>query len=359
MSPLPKKAILSLNAYKPNFGLTNIKNQIRLSANENPLGCSPNISKMLRLQDLNRYPPQNSENLIKTISRIHNINKNQIILSNGSDELISVISQAYLNPGDEAIYTEYGFLQFPQSISVSGGIGKIAKDNDFTANVDNIIKLISKKTRIIFLANANNPTGTFINRNEVYRLIENIPKNILLVYDAAYAEYIKDENYVDGRELVKKFENVIMLRTFSKLHGLAALRLGWGYASEKIVNYLMTVRGPFSVNTIAIHAGIIAMEDLNFQKYCYNFNIENMEWMENELNKINVSFKKSSTNFFLMKLEKTNKHSAIELEKFFSSKGILVRNMKVYNLPKYIRVSLGTKVENKYFIKVLKQFMSK
>ena len=359
MSPLPKKAILSISAYKPNFGVAKIKTQIRLSANENPLGCSPNINKNLKLQDLNRYPPQNCENLIKTISSIHNINKKQIILSNGSDELISIISQAYLNPGDEAIYTEFGFLQFPQSISVSGGTGKIAKDKNFRANVDNIIKLVSKKTRVIFLANANNPTGTFINRDEVYRLIENIPKHILIVYDAAYAEYIRDETYVDGKELVKKFENVIMLRTFSKLHGLAALRLGWGYSSEKIVNYLMTVRGPFSVNSVAIQAGIIAMEDLNFQDYCFNYNLESMKWIENELNKINVFFQKSSANFFLMKLDKQNKSSAIELQKFFSSKGILVRNMNVYNLPEYIRVSLGTKVENRYFIEVLKKFISR
>ncbi len=359
MFPLPKKTILSLNPYKPNFGLLKSENQIRLSANENPLGCSPNINKNLTLQDLNRYPPQNSEDLIKTISITHKINKNKIILSNGSDELISIIAQSYLNPGDEAIYTQYGFLQFPQCIAVSGGVGKIARDENFTANVDNILTLLSKKTRIIFLANANNPTGTFLKRDEVYRLVENIPKDVLFVYDAAYAEYIREDSYIDGKELVEKFDNVIMLRTFSKLHGLAALRLGWGYANEKIINYLMTVRGPFSVNAIAIKAGILAMQDLDFQDYCYKFNLENMKWMENELNKIGIVFQKSFANFILLKLDSKDNNSAMELEKFFCSRGILVRNMKVYNLPEFIRVSLGTKNENEYFIKILTEFLSK
>ena len=353
----PKESILNLDAYKPNFGSSNLKKLIRLSANENALGYSPRIDKELKIKNFNRYPPQHSEELIKTISKINNLDQTKLILGNGSDDLISVIAQTFLKPGDEAIYTEYGFLQFPQSITVAGGIKKIAKDINFCVSVDNILNLITDKTRLIFLANANNPTGTFISKSEVYRLINNIPENVLLVYDAAYAEFIRNDDYIDGSELVEKYNNVIMLRTFSKLHGLAGLRLGWGYSDSKIINYLMAVRGPFSVNSIAIEAGIIAMEDIDFQNYCFDFNIKSMKFMEIELHNLGVKFIKSSTNFILINLSDKDKLSAQNAVLFFKKNGVLVREMNVYNLPNYIRVSLGTEEENKYFLKLLKKFI--
>ena len=354
----PKESILNLDAYKPNFGSSNLKKLIRLSANENPLGYSPRIDKELKMKSFNRFPPQHSEELVKTISKIKNLDHNKIILGNGSDDMITIIAQTFLKPGDEAIYTEYGFLQFPQSISVAGGVKKIAKDVNFHVSVDNILKLITDKTRLIFLANANNPTGTFINKNEVYKLIENIPKNILLVYDAAYAEYIRDIDYIDGSELVEKYKNVIMLRTFSKLHGLAGLRLGWGYCSSEIIKYLMAVRGPFSVNSMAIDAGIIAMEDVNFQNFCFDFNLKSMKFMVNELNNLNVKFINSSTNFILINLSDKDKLSAKKAASFFRDNGVLVREMNVYNLPNHIRVSLGTEEENNYFLNLLKKFVT-
>ena len=355
----PKEAILNLDTYKPNFGSSNLKKLIRLSANENALGYSPRIDKELKIESFNRYPPQHSEELIKTISKINNLDQNKIILGNGSDELISVIAQTFLKPGDEAIYSEFGFLQFPQSITVAGGIKKIAKDINFHVSVDNILKLITDKTRLIFLANANNPTGTFISKSEVYRLINNIPENILLVYDAAYAEYIRNDDYIDGSELVEKYNNVIMLRTFSKLHGLAGLRLGWGYSNSKIINFLMSVRGPFSVNSMAIKAGIIAMKDLDFQNYCFDFNIKSMKFMEIELEKLGVKFINSSTNFILINISDEDNFSAKNAVLFFKNNGMLVREMNVYNLPNYIRVSLGTDEENNYFLKLLKKFITK
>ena len=354
----PKESILNLDAYKPNFGSSNLKKLIRLSANENALGYSPRIDKELKIKSFNRYPPQHSEELIKTISKIKNLDQTKLILGNGSDDLISVIAQTFLKPGDEAIYTEYGFLQFPQSITVAGGIKKVAKDINFHVSVDNILNLITNKTRIIFLANANNPTGTFISKSEVYRLINNIPENTLLVYDAAYAEYIRHDDYIDGSELVKNYNNVIMLRTFSKLHGLAGLRLGWGYGNSKIINFLMAVRGPFSVNSMAIEAGIIAMKDIDFQNYCFDFNLKSMKFMEIELNKLGVKFINSSTNFILINLSDQDESLAKNAVLFFKKNGVLVREMNVYNLPNYIRVSLGTEKENHYFLKLLKKFIS-
>ena len=307
--------------------------------------------------DLNRYPPQVSEELISAISKRYSLAKNKIILGNGSDELISILAQTFLNSNDEAIYTEFGFLQFPQAISIAGAKGVVANDVKFTANVNNILSKINKKTKIIFLANPNNPTGTFIPKEEVIRLHKSIPSNILLVYDAAYSEYVVDNDYLDGSALADANENVIMLRTFSKLHGLASLRLGWGYASEKIIDNLMKVRGPFSVNTAAIMAGVAAIEDLEFQKKSVQHNIKWMSWFKKELQSINLDFQSSITNFVLIRFP-SNRYNAQNAESFLASKGILVRGMKVYGLSNHLRVSIGNEEENLKFIKELKAFLA-
>ena len=357
--PSPKLNIEKLQNYKPNFGKSKINNLIRLSANESALGASLGAINALKTfsTDLNRYPPQVSDELTSAISKRYLLNKKKIILGNGSDELISILSQTFLNSNDEAIYTEFGFLQFPQSIAIAGAKGVIANDVNFTANVDNILSKINNKTKLIFLANPNNPTGTFITKNEIIRLHDSIPSNILLVYDAAYSEFVVNDDYTDGSELADEYDNVIMLRTFSKLHGLASLRLGWGYASENIIDNLMKVRGPFSVNTAAIMAGVAALEDLEFQKKSVQHNLKWMSWFEKELQSLNLDFQSSITNFLLIKFPSDQKHNAQNAENYLSSKGILVRGMKVYGLSNYLRVSIGTQEENIEFVNELKSFL--
>ena len=357
--PSPRLNIQKLQTYKPNFGKSKINNLIRLSANESALGASLDAIEALKLfsNNLNRYPPQVSDELTNAISKRYSLNKKKIILGNGSDELISIIAQTFLNSNDEAIYTEFGFLQFPQAISIAGAKGIVAKDVKFTANVDNILSKINNNTKLIFLANPNNPTGTFISKKEIIRLHEAVPKNILLVYDAAYSEFVVNDDYMDGTELVEEYDNVIMLRTFSKLHGLASLRLGWGYASEKIIENLMKVRGPFSVNTAAIMAGIAALEDLNFQKKSVQHNLKWMSWLKKELQSLNLEFQPSITNFLLIKFPSDIEYNAENAELYLASKGILVRGMKVYGLPNYLRVSIGTQDENFEFVNELKTFL--
>ena len=359
LGPSAKSSIEKLESYKPNFGNGKVKSLIRLSANEGALGTSSNAIKAINSfsTDLNRYPPQISENLVDAISKRYSVDRNKIILGNGSDELISILAQAFLSSEDEAIYTEYGFLQFPQAISITGAKAIIARDNKLTVSVDSILSNITKKTKLIFLANANNPTGTFISKDEVIRLHKSIPSNVLLVYDAAYSEFITHDDYIDGSELVDNSENVIMLRTFSKLHGLASLRLGWGYCSNYILNNLMKVRGPFSVNLAAILAGTAAINDIDFQNKSIEHNIKWMSWLEKELKKLNLSFQTSVTNFLLIKFSNETQFNAQSAEKFLASRGILVRGMSVYNLPSYLRVSLGTEEENMTLIKELKSFL--
>ena len=358
-NPTAKLSIEKLETYKPNFGKSKISNLIRLSANEGALGTSLKAIKALNsfTQNINRYPPQVSNDLISAIANRYSLDKKKIILGNGSDELISIITQAFLDTTDEAIYTEFGFLQFPQAISVAGAKGVVAKDVNFTANVDNILSKINKKTKLIFLANANNPTGTFIPKEEVIRLHKSIPSNILLIYDAAYSEFINNNDYIDGSNLVDNHDNVIMLRTFSKLHGLASLRLGWGYCSEYILSNLMKVRGPFSVNSAAMLAGIAAIEDIEFQQKSVAHNLEWMCWFEKELKLLNLDFQTSVTNFLLIKFPNDVLNSAQNAVKFLAEKGILVRGMNAYGLPNYLRVSIGNEEENITFIKQLKSFL--
>ena len=357
--PSPRPNIQKLQTYKPNFGKSKINNLIRLSANESALGASSDAVEALKIfsSDLNRYPPQVSDELTSAISKRYSLDKKKIILGNGSDELISILAQTFLGSNDEAIYTEFGFLQFPQAICIAGAKGVVANDTKFTANVDNILSKVNKNTKIIFLANPNNPTGTFLPKTEVMRLHSSMPPNILLVYDAAYAEYVVNDDYLDGSELVDSNENVIMLRTFSKLHGLASLRLGWGYASKKIIENLMKVRGPFSVNTAAIMAGVAAIEDLEFQNKSIEHNLKWMSWLKNELQLLNLDFQPSITNFLLIKFPNNNKHNAQNAENFLASKGILVRGMKVYGLLDHLRVSVGNETENVRFIEELKTFL--
>ena len=357
--PSPRPNIQRLQTYKPNFGKSKIHNLIRLSANESALGASLNAIEALKIfsGDLNRYPPQVSDELTSAISKRYSLEKKKIILGNGSDELISILAQTFLNSNDEAIYTEFGFLQFPQAICIAGAKGVVANDTNYTANVDNILSKVNKNTKIIFLANPNNPTGTFLPKTEVMRLHSSIPSNILFVYDAAYSEYVVNNDYFDGSELVDTNENVIMLRTFSKLHGLASLRLGWGYASKKIIENLMKVRGPFSINSAAIMAGIAAIEDLEFQNKSIEHNLKWMSWLKTELQLLNLDFQPSITNFLLIKFPNNNRHNAQNAENFLASKGILVRGMKVYGLSDHLRVSIGNETENLRFIEELKIFL--
>ena len=357
--PSPRLNIEKLQNYKPNFGKSKINNLIRLSANESALGASLGAIEALKFfgSSLNRYPPQISDELTGAISKRYSLNKKKIILGNGSDELISILAQTFLNSNDEAIYTEFGFLQFPQAIAISGAKGVVAKDVNFTANVDNILSKINSKTKLIFLANPNNPTGTFVSKKEIIRLHKSIPANILLIYDAAYSEFVVNDDYIDGSELADEYDNVIMLRTFSKLHGLASLRLGWGYTSENIIKSLMKVRGPFSVNNAAIMAGVAALEDLEFQKRSVEHNLKWMSWFEKELTLLNLEFKSSITNFLLIKFPGDLKHNAQSAENYLASKGILVRGMKVYGLSNYLRVSIGTQEENIKFLNEVKSFL--
>ena len=211
-----------------------------------------------------RYPDPESNKLKEAISKKYNINKNNIICGNGSDEIITIIAKIFSGPGDEILYSEYGFLMYPIASQLSGAKGIKVKDINYRNSLKNFAKAITKKTKIIFIANPNNPTGTYLTKNELNKFICKLPKRVLLVIDAAYAEYVIKKDYSSGEELVKKNNNVIMTRTFSKIYGLAGLRLGWAYCHKSIADIFNKVRLPFNINMVAIKAGVTALNDKNF-----------------------------------------------------------------------------------------------
>ena len=233
----PRPAVQPLVRYTSSLKGRREGRVIRLSVNEGALGPSPRVAAALdRVKDdLHRYPPLGLEPLVEAIGAHHGIDDaDRLVIGCGSDELLSCLCQAYVDPGDEVIVTQYGFLLYRHLTLMAGGVPKVAEDHDFTVSVDNILALVSERTRIVFLANPNNPTGTYLPQREVQRLRDSLPESVLLVVDAAYAEYVQCNDYSSGKAMVEAHENVVMLRTFSKFQGLAGLRIGWAYCPADI-----------------------------------------------------------------------------------------------------------------------------
>src|SRR5215470_9258234 len=262
--PVPRPGIMAINAYVPGkSSAPGAAKVFKLSSNETPLGPSPHAIEAYRsvagrLQD---YPDGGSSDLRDAIGRIFGIDAARIVCGAGSDELLQLLARIYLADGDEAIHTAHGFLIYPIATLATGATPVVAAETNYTADVDTILAAVTERTRIVFLANPNNPTGTYLTYEEVKRLHHGLPSRVLLVLDAAYAEYVGRNDYDAGMALVAASENVVMCRTFSKIHGLAAARLGWMYGPEHVVSAVNRVRGPFNVSTPASSAGIAAIED--------------------------------------------------------------------------------------------------
>ena len=273
---VPKFKTLKIEAYKP--GKSNIgklKNTIKLSANESALGVSPRVKKVLIKKNIiySKYPDSKAKVLRKEISKKFNCDFDKIICGAGSDEIIQMICQLYLKPSDEVIVPQYSFLMYRIYAQIVGAKVIFSKEKNFKVSVSEIIKKVTSKTKIVFIANPNNPTGTYLTKLELIELRKKLKKNILLVLDDAYFEYMKDKDYKSGLDLFKNNDNVIIIRTFSKIYGLASLRVGWGYASRKIINAMNTIKPPFNVNQLAQNAAIEALKDKNFINKSINHNI--------------------------------------------------------------------------------------
>ena len=358
---VPKFKTFRIEAYKPGrSNIGKIKNIIKLSANESALGVSSKVKKVLNNKKLilSKYPDSKSKILRKEISKKFNCDFSKIICGAGSDEIIQMICQLYLKPSDEVIVPQYSFLMYRIYTRIIGAKVIFSKEKNFKVSVPEIIKRVSKKTKIVFIANPNNPTGTYLTKLELLELRKKLRKNILLVLDDAYFEYMKNKDYKSSLDLFKNQNNVVIIRTFSKIYGLASLRIGWGYASKKIINAMNLIKPPFNVNQLAQTAATEALKDKNFINQSVKHNTLEANNIKNILEKLNIFSNEVTANFLLLNFDKCKFSSNYVFNKL-QSKGIILRSTKDgYNIKNKLRLTIGSKKENIQFIKTIKSIFN-
>tara|TARA_Y100000591_G_scaffold327507_1_gene352143 strand:+ start:19 stop:1095 length:1077 start_codon:yes stop_codon:yes gene_type:complete len=355
--PRPKK----INAEKYVAGSSLFKQKvakIKLSANESALGPSPKaINEFNKVsKNLNRYPDSEGIFLKKILANKFKLDPRRIILGSGSDQIFELICKSFLNKNDEVIVPEFSFIIYRIYSKIYGAKIKYAKEKNFKISINNILSKVTKKTKIVFLANPNNPTGTIIGKKEMLRLRKKLRSNILLVVDDAYFEYVKDKNYLSGIKLFSNFKNVIVTRTFSKIYGLAGLRVGWGYGPKNLIYALNKVKPPFNVNRAALFAAAESVKDVKWlNKEIKHVNMWTKTFYKN-FKKMGIETNFSYANFLLVNFNKV-KMNAKKIFLNLAKNGILVRKMDVYKIKNSLRITIGNNIENKKFIKTLRKII--
>jgi histidinol-phosphate aminotransferase len=359
--PRPRDSVLQIKAYVPGTAREGADKVYKLSSNETPLGPSPKAKDafVAAAEHLEFYPDGGATALRTAIGAKYGIDPNRIVCGAGSDELIGLLCHTYLEPGDETLYSQYGFLMYKISTLASGGVPVVAPETNLTADVDAMLAGVTDRTRLVFLANPNNPTGTYLPFEEVQRLHAGLPENVILVIDAAYAEYVRRNDYSAGIDLVANSNNVVMLRTFSKLHGLAALRLGWGFCPEAVADILNRVRGPFNVNAPAIAAGVAAINDGAFMDRAVAHNDQWLPWLTDALTALGLTVTPSVGNFILIGFPDEDGRRAPDADAMLQGAGVYVRRMEAYGLPHALRMTVGTEEANRLVVDRLAAFMGK
>jgi histidinol-phosphate aminotransferase len=360
--PQPRPGVLDIAPYVPGKSTApGVAKVFKLSSNETPLGPSPNAIAAYRVagEHLEDYPDGSAAALRDAIGAAFGLDPDRIICGAGSDDLLNLLARAYLADGDEAIYTTHGFVVYPIATMGTGAKAVAAPEKDFTADVDAILKAVTPRTKIVFLANPNNPTGTYVPFDEVKRLQKSLPAHVLLVLDAAYAEYVQRNDYESGIELVATTDNVVMTRTFSKIHGLASLRLGWMYGPAHVVDAINRIRGPFNVNGPAIAAGIAAIRDTAHVEKSRAHNTRWLAWLTEEIGKLGLPVTPSAANFVLIHFPQAQGRTAKDADAFLTKRGLILRQVGVYKLPNALRMSVGTEEANRLVVQALKEFLGK
>jgi histidinol-phosphate aminotransferase len=360
--PQPRPGVLAIDPYVPGKSTApGVARVFKLSSNETPLGPSPKAVAAYRAvaEHLEDYPDGASTALREAIGRAFGLDPGRIICGAGSDDLLNLIADAYLCDGDEAIHTTHGFLVYPIATLGSGAKPIAAAEKNYTADVDAILAAVTERTKIVFLANPNNPTGTYVPFDEVKRLHGALPPHVLLVLDAAYAEYVRRNDYEAGIELVATCENVVMCRTFSKIYGLAALRLGWLYGPAHVVDAINRIRGPFNVNAAAIAAGIAAIQDAAHVEASRAHNEKWLGWLTAEIGKLGLEVTPSIANFVLIHFPDIKGRTAEEADAFLTQRGLILRRVSAYKLPNALRMSVGSEEANRLVVGALAEFLSR
>ena len=336
----PRSGIMDIAPYEGGkSSVEGVANVTKLSSNENPFGPSPAAQEAIKrsVHDLHRYPSSDHTELRSAIAQMHGLDVDKIICGVGSDEILSLVCQAYLGSGCESIHTEHGFAMYRISTLAAGGTPVVVPERERVTDVDAILAACTKKTRIVFIANPNNPTGTMIGMAEIERLADGLPPQCLLVLDGAYAEYV--EGYDGGARLVELRENVMMIRTFSKLYGLGGMRVGWAYAPRAVIEVLMRVRGPFNLSTTALAAAEAAIRDTEYAERSRNENTRLRAILSEQLMEHGVPTDTSTANFVLARFANQAEAEACDL--YLQKQGLIVRRVAGYNLPNCLRITVG------------------
>jgi histidinol-phosphate aminotransferase len=357
----PRPGILEIEPYKGGESdAPGVARIVKLSSNESALGPSPRSIAALEAvaKEQNRYPDGASAALRAALGRHHGLDPERIVCGAGSDELISLLTRAYAGPGDEVLFSEYGFLMYPISAKSVGATPVTAPEQGLRTDVDALLARVGPKTRIVFLANPNNPTGSFLAKDEVARLHAGLPKRALLVIDAAYAEYVTRNDYSPGAELVAANGNVVMTRTFSKIYALAGLRLGWAYCPPAVADVLNRLRAPFNVTAPAQAAGVAALADIAHVDASSANNDIWLPWVAAELAKLGLAVAPPVGNFVLVRFPAAPGKNADAADRFLVARGIIPRKMGAYKLPHRLRITIGTEDEMRLLVSTLAEFMA-
>ncbi len=357
-TPTPRPGILDIKPYVPGgSSAPGAAKVYKLASNESALGASPKAMDAYRdgAGALFLYPDGASTKLREKIGEIYGHDPARIVCGAGSDELLQMLTRAYAGPGDNIVMSDHGFLVYALAAKSAGAEPRFARETNLTTDVDAMLEAVDENTRVMFVANPNNPTGTYIPGAELRRLRENLREDILLVVDAAYAEFVEEPDYENGASMVDDFDNVVMTRTFSKIYGLAALRLGWCYCPPAIADVLNRIRGPFNVAATAQIAGVAALEDQDFVSRNRDFNREERDWLNQQFGRLGLDYVPSFGNFILVKFPAEPGRSADDVQAFLKSQGVIVREMGPYKLGDYLRISIGTKEANRRLVELLSE----
>jgi histidinol-phosphate aminotransferase len=361
-APVPRPGILDISPYVGGDSQAPPGTRpIRLASNESALGPSPKALAAYRAlgAEMHRYPDGTSAELRAVLGRHHNLDPERIVCGAGSDELISALLRGYAGEGDEVLYSRHGFLMYPIGAQAVGATPVAVPERELTADVDGFLARVTDKTRLVFIANPNNPTGTYLSTAEIARLHAGLPPHVILAIDAAYAEFVNRNDYEPGISLASRAENVVMLRTFSKIYALAGLRLGWAYCPPAVADVLNRIRGPFNVGAPALAAGIAAVEDTESLARARAHNDQWQPWLSERLAALGLKLTPSVGNFVLPRFPDEARRNADAAHNFLHARGILTRKVGGYGLPQYLRITIGTGEEMEIVAAALAEFMAR
>lgn len=361
MKRLIKERIERLGTYQPGKPIEElereygIKGAVKLASNENPLGPSPKAVEAISaaLHSINRYPDTNGFYLKEKLSQKLGVRSDAIFLGNGSDEIIQLITQAFLSPGGEAIMGDATFSFYQMAVAAAGGKGVKVPLKNLSYDLPSMADHITPQTKLIFINNPINPTGAIVKKEDFEKFLQRIPSDVILVLDEAYGEYVTDEFFPDSLEYLGRGRQIFILRTFSKAYGLAGLRIGYGIAQSQLISCLNKIRGPFNTNSLAQTAALAALDDEEHLKKSLANNQEGLAYLYKELKGLGVEYLPTQANFFLIKIGE----SALSVYEALLREGVIVRTMTSYGLQHYLRISVGLPSENEKFMKALKKII--